>query len=170
MQVRPFIPLRTSAAIQFSGMPHKPKPPSMIVAPSGISRMASSALVTTLFMTMQNYLLVNVRNKMLLRSRLVHFFAAAVGAGSQRIQHHLRYIRALKIPFETFYELLAGDFMNTENLLVHFKGFLSNILCSVFDENSGRIAIGNDHVPQYSFHFFLRQNIGGNFVLVGATN
>src|SRR5438445_550782 len=30
-------------------MPHSPKPPTMMVAPSGMSRMASSAFATTLF-------------------------------------------------------------------------------------------------------------------------
>src|SRR6267154_6008734 len=50
MVVRFFTALRTSAAIRFSGMPHRPKPPTMMVAPSLMSRMASSALATTLFM------------------------------------------------------------------------------------------------------------------------
>src|SRR5712691_1143625 len=45
----PFTPLRTSAAIRFSGTPHSPKPPSMIVQPSLISATALSALATTLF-------------------------------------------------------------------------------------------------------------------------
>src|SRR5579875_899641 len=40
---------RTRAAIRFSGMPHSPNPPSMMVAPSGMSRTASSAFATTLF-------------------------------------------------------------------------------------------------------------------------
>src|SRR5205814_1712894 len=47
--VRFFVPLRASARIRFSGIPHRPKPPIMIVAPSGISRMASSELATTFF-------------------------------------------------------------------------------------------------------------------------
>src|SRR5665811_1638483 len=44
-----FVPLRTSARIRFSGIPHKPNPPIMMVAPSNTSRIASSALATTLF-------------------------------------------------------------------------------------------------------------------------
>src|SRR2546427_12377771 len=35
--------------MRFSGMPHRPKPPIMIVAPSGIRATASAALATTLF-------------------------------------------------------------------------------------------------------------------------
>src|SRR5271169_1069826 len=50
MVVRFFTPLRAIAAIRFSGMPLSPKPPNMITAPSCTSRMASSALATTLFM------------------------------------------------------------------------------------------------------------------------
>src|SRR6266498_1596106 len=49
MVVRFFTPLRTRARSRFSGTPHKPKPPTMIVAPSGMSRTASSALATSLF-------------------------------------------------------------------------------------------------------------------------
>jgi hypothetical protein len=49
IQVRLSIPLRTKAAIQFSGIPHNPKPPSINVAPDGISCIASSAFATTLF-------------------------------------------------------------------------------------------------------------------------
>src|SRR5579864_787378 len=49
MVVRFFTPRRTSARIKFSGIPHSPKPPIMMVAPSGISRMASSELATSLF-------------------------------------------------------------------------------------------------------------------------
>src|SRR6266536_6628598 len=47
--VRFFVPLRASARMRFSGMPHRPKPPIMMVEPSGTSRMASSALATTFF-------------------------------------------------------------------------------------------------------------------------
>ena len=49
MVVRFFTPLRTRARIRFSGIPHSPNPPTMMVAPSKISLMASSALATTLF-------------------------------------------------------------------------------------------------------------------------
>src|SRR5580692_1782657 len=41
--VRSLVPLRRTAAIRFSGMPHKPKPPMRIVAPSGSFAMAASA-------------------------------------------------------------------------------------------------------------------------------
>src|SRR5258705_6997022 len=50
MVVRFFVPLRASARIRFSGIPHRPKPPTMMVAPSNTSWIASSALATTLFM------------------------------------------------------------------------------------------------------------------------
>ena len=43
-------PRRTSAWIRFSGIPQRPKPPSMMVAPSGISATAA-ALVATFFKT-----------------------------------------------------------------------------------------------------------------------
>src|SRR5579864_794074 len=49
MVVRFFTPRRTSARIKFSGIPHSPKPPIMMVAPSGMSRIASSELATSLF-------------------------------------------------------------------------------------------------------------------------
>src|SRR6478752_5867796 len=49
MMVRAFVPRCRSAAMRFSGMPHSPKPPIIIVAPSGISATASSALARTLF-------------------------------------------------------------------------------------------------------------------------
>ena len=41
--------LRTSAAIRFSGTPHNPKPPIMMLAPSAMSATAASELATTLF-------------------------------------------------------------------------------------------------------------------------
>src|SRR5438270_4249037 len=47
--VRFLTPLRTRASIRSAGMPHNPNPPTMIMAPSFTSRMASSALATTLF-------------------------------------------------------------------------------------------------------------------------
>ena len=42
------MPLRRMAAIRFSGMPHRPKPPAISVAPSKRSAIASSALATVL--------------------------------------------------------------------------------------------------------------------------
>src|SRR6266567_6732439 len=53
MVVRFLTPLRTSARIRFSGIPHSPNPPTMIVAPSEMSRIASSELVTTFFIRSQ---------------------------------------------------------------------------------------------------------------------
>src|SRR5579864_6655192 len=50
MVCRPFTPLRTRAAIRFSGMPHNPKPPIITVAPSGMSATAASDVAITLFM------------------------------------------------------------------------------------------------------------------------
>src|SRR5712692_3379385 len=41
--VRFFVPLRRTAAIKFSGMPQRPKPPIRMVAPSLIFSMAASA-------------------------------------------------------------------------------------------------------------------------------
>ncbi len=48
MIVRSRVPRRCSAATRCSGMPHRPKPPIMIVAPSGTSATASSASRRTL--------------------------------------------------------------------------------------------------------------------------
>src|SRR6185437_16586091 len=45
----PLTPLRIKAATRFSGIPQRPKPPSMRVAPSGISATASSAVAIILF-------------------------------------------------------------------------------------------------------------------------
>src|SRR5215470_7864823 len=51
MIVRFFTPFLARAAIRFSGFPHRPNPPDMTTAPSGMSRTAASALATTLFMS-----------------------------------------------------------------------------------------------------------------------
>src|SRR5688572_22433534 len=56
MIVRSFVPRRCSAAIRCSGMPHRPKPPIMMDAPSWITATASSADANTLFMR-RSYLL-----------------------------------------------------------------------------------------------------------------
>src|SRR5712692_2206044 len=50
MMVRSFDPLRRTAAIRFSGMPQRPKPPIRMVAPSRSPAMAVSALATRLSM------------------------------------------------------------------------------------------------------------------------
>src|SRR5688572_2475408 len=50
MIVSPFAPFRCNARVRFSGIPHRPNPPTMIVAPSCRSAIASNALGTTLFM------------------------------------------------------------------------------------------------------------------------
>src|SRR5215216_4249731 len=50
--VRFFVPRAWSALIRFSGMPHRPKPPNITVAPSGIIAAASSALANTLSITL----------------------------------------------------------------------------------------------------------------------
>src|SRR3954468_9825222 len=49
MTVRLRVPRSRSAAIRVSGMPHSPKPPIIIVAPSGMRATASSAPGSTLF-------------------------------------------------------------------------------------------------------------------------
>ena len=49
MTVSPFVPRACSAAIRVSGIPQRPKPPIMMVAPSGMRDTASSALASTLF-------------------------------------------------------------------------------------------------------------------------
>src|SRR5215469_1656131 len=49
MVFRFLTPLRTSARMRFSGMPQRPKPPIIMVAPSGMSRIAWSELGITLF-------------------------------------------------------------------------------------------------------------------------
>src|SRR5215475_9036565 len=51
MSVRFFTPFLPSAAMRFSGFPHRPNPPDITVAPSGMSATAASALATTLFMS-----------------------------------------------------------------------------------------------------------------------
>src|SRR6266850_6143495 len=51
MIVRLRVPRACSALMRFSGRPHRPKPPHITVAPSGISATASSALFITLFMS-----------------------------------------------------------------------------------------------------------------------
>src|SRR6185503_6710638 len=51
MTVRFLVPRACSALMRFSGRPHRPKPPHMIVAPSGIRATASAALLITLFMS-----------------------------------------------------------------------------------------------------------------------
>src|SRR2546426_5724286 len=50
MMVRCFAPCWRRAAMRFSGSPHRPKPATMMDAPSGMSRTASAASLTTLFM------------------------------------------------------------------------------------------------------------------------
>ena len=47
------VPRACSAAISFSGIPHRPKPSIMIVAPSGMSATASSAVLRPSFMVVQ---------------------------------------------------------------------------------------------------------------------
>src|SRR5688572_22365462 len=48
MTVRRFVPRARSAAISCSGMPQSPKPPTISVAPSWMSAIASAAFATTL--------------------------------------------------------------------------------------------------------------------------
>src|SRR5258708_11126171 len=55
MVVRFLTPLWTRARIRFSGFPHKPNPPNMMVAPSSTSWIASSALATTLCIAREFY-------------------------------------------------------------------------------------------------------------------
>src|SRR5262245_40934256 len=47
MTVRLRVPRCTKALMRFSGMPHSPKPPSRILAPSGMRATAASALSMT---------------------------------------------------------------------------------------------------------------------------
>src|ERR1700712_3867289 len=49
MTVSPLVPLALRAAMRVSGIPHSPKPPIIIVAPSGMRATASSAPGSTLF-------------------------------------------------------------------------------------------------------------------------
>src|SRR5678815_1743004 len=51
MTVRLRVPRACSALMRFSGRPHRPKPPHMMVAPSGMSATPSAALEITLFMS-----------------------------------------------------------------------------------------------------------------------
>ena len=50
IMVRFLAPRSRRAASRFSGIPHRPNPETMMEAPSGMSRTASAASVTTLFM------------------------------------------------------------------------------------------------------------------------
>ena len=50
------MPASSSAAISTDGIPHNPKPPTEIVAPSGMSATASAADETTLSMARSNHL------------------------------------------------------------------------------------------------------------------
>src|SRR5215469_1855235 len=52
MMVRFCTPLRWRAAIRFSGFPQRPKPPLITTAPFWTSRIASSAVGTTLFIAL----------------------------------------------------------------------------------------------------------------------
>src|ERR1017187_8072678 len=52
MVLRFLTPFFTSARMRFSGIPHSPNPPTMMVAPSLISATASSAFANTLFIDM----------------------------------------------------------------------------------------------------------------------
>src|SRR5260370_36441508 len=45
---RPLTPFGTRAAIKLAGMPHNPKPPTITVAPSGMSATAASGVAITL--------------------------------------------------------------------------------------------------------------------------
>src|SRR5258707_859513 len=49
MRTRFFVPRAWSALMRFSGIPHSPKPPIRMLAPSGTSATAASALARTLF-------------------------------------------------------------------------------------------------------------------------
>src|SRR5262245_49479365 len=51
MTVRPRVPRARSARMRFSGMPQRPKPPIMMLAPSGTSATAAAASASTLFTT-----------------------------------------------------------------------------------------------------------------------
>src|ERR1700677_4614332 len=63
MVCSPFTPRRTRAAMEFSGMPHSPKPPSITVAPGGISATAVSAVGKTLFIAKRVYPLHHLKAK-----------------------------------------------------------------------------------------------------------
>src|SRR5437764_924212 len=69
--------------MRFSGMPHRPKPPIMIVAPSGSRATASAALATTLFIASHS-------NKMTLPvhpdlEQAISFHDSIVAAGSKAL-------------------------------------------------------------------------------------
>src|SRR3990172_9066567 len=87
MVVRFLTFLRTSAWMRFSGMPHSPKPPTMMLAPSSMSKMAASALATTLFTVKR--ILNQARDEFSNRlRRLVP--RAALDELDQRAAHHHR--------------------------------------------------------------------------------
>src|SRR5919198_3603598 len=69
--------------MRFSGIPHRPKPPIMMVAPSGIDATASDALATTLFIASHS-------NKMTLPvhpdlEQAISFHGAIVAEGSKAL-------------------------------------------------------------------------------------
>ncbi len=85
MVVRFLTPLRARARIRFSGIPHKPNPPTIIVAPSNTSWIASSALATTLCIAGEFYRKIssqeNVKPKSTTetqRHREIHFLLFSV--------------------------------------------------------------------------------------------
>jgi hypothetical protein len=64
IQVSPVTSLSARAAMQFSGIPHKPKPPSMSVIWLSIPLIASRALLTTLFIVKRiSYKFILILNK-----------------------------------------------------------------------------------------------------------
>src|SRR5687767_1761916 len=101
--VRFFVPRRCNAAIRCSGMPHRPKPPIMMDAPSWITATASSAVANTLFMDKSYLLRRGCRSTFgpLLHSRDLHdldWRRQALGFGIRR--HVGRRGGGLNLPYD----------------------------------------------------------------------
>src|SRR5436190_11205216 len=109
-QVRPFTPRSTSALMRFSGMPQSPKPPTTSVAPSKMSRTASPADATTLFIMARKI--------------------SKAGHGSERHMKRLMVVLALLLAVPAFAQtakatFAGGCFWCTESDLQKVPGVIS---------------------------------------------
>src|SRR5262245_22929462 len=100
MQVRFLIPFFTRAAIQFSGIPHNPNPPSIITAPSLMSLMASAAEATTLFIVVISLFQWSRAGNTTGLRRGIHAGSFPGGLHGQRIEYHFANIRSAQVKVE----------------------------------------------------------------------
>src|SRR5256712_2675233 len=132
--------------MRFSGMPHRPKPPIMIVAPSGIRATASAALATTLFIASHS-------NKMTLPvhpdlEQAISFHDSIVAEGSKALVGYdtaktlANVVLLSEIP--TTYDKQADRQVNAGNLLLRGvpgvgKTFFGVILAAISDAKFARL-------------------------------